>query len=229
MFAVIFEVQPRPEQWDAYLAYAKLLRPELIRMDGFIDNVRYGAKRRPAVVLSLSTWRDEKALVRWRTHALHHDVQEKGRSEVFQDYRLRVGEVTADNRIPAGQVLREQRMDATEAGAAKVVSLIEAKRPVGLGEDASAEAVAALFGLSVAVDGLVDWDAFTAILAPDDLLLLLSWRDAATADAGESEMSMPIDARHRRIRVVRDYGMFERHEAPQYYPPVLPIDRRGIA
>jgi len=25
MFAVIFEVNPKPEQWDAYLGYAKLL------------------------------------------------------------------------------------------------------------------------------------------------------------------------------------------------------------
>jgi hypothetical protein len=29
------------------------------------------------------------------------------------------------------------------------------------------------------------------------------------------------DIRHRRLRVVRDYGMFARAEAPQYYPPVL--------
>jgi hypothetical protein len=29
---------------------------------------------------------------------------------------------------------------------------------------------------------------------------------------------MSIDHRLRRIRVVRDYGMFDRREAPQYYP-----------
>jgi hypothetical protein len=29
MFSVIFEVQPKPEQWDAYLGNAKMLRPEL--------------------------------------------------------------------------------------------------------------------------------------------------------------------------------------------------------
>jgi hypothetical protein len=26
--------------------------------------------------------------------------------------------------------------------------------------------------------------------------------------------------RHRKVRVVRDYGMFDRREAPQYYPEV---------
>ena len=27
MFSVIFEVHPKGDQWDAYLGYAKLLRP----------------------------------------------------------------------------------------------------------------------------------------------------------------------------------------------------------
>ena len=26
--------------------------------------------------------------------------------------------------------------------------------------------------------------------------------------------------RHRHVRVIRDYGMFDRAEAPQYYPDV---------
>jgi hypothetical protein len=26
--------------------------------------------------------------------------------------------------------------------------------------------------------------------------------------------------RHRRVRIIRDYGMADRREAPQYYPPV---------
>src|ERR1700733_10681602 len=83
MFAVIFEGQPRSDRWDTYLGLACALRPELVAVDGFIDNVRYGSKRREWWVLSLSTWRDEKALVRWRTNAPHHAAQEKGRSEVF--------------------------------------------------------------------------------------------------------------------------------------------------
>jgi hypothetical protein len=28
-------------------------------------------------------------------------------------------------------------------------------------------------------------------------------------------------ARLRRVRVVRDYGMFDRREAPQYYPDIM--------
>ena len=40
MFSVLFEVCPKSDQWEAYLDYAKMLRPELEIIDGFIDNVR---------------------------------------------------------------------------------------------------------------------------------------------------------------------------------------------
>jgi len=96
MFAVIFEVQPKKERWDDYLKLAKTLKPELEKIDGFIDNERFGSKRTEGGVLSLSTWRDEKAVIRWRTLGIHHEIQEKGRNEIFEDYHLRVGEITAD-------------------------------------------------------------------------------------------------------------------------------------
>ena len=116
MFSVIFEVHPKPDQWDAYLGYAKMLKPELERIDGFVDNIRYRSLTREGWLLSLSGWRDEKALVRWRTQAMHHDVQEKGRVEVFLDYHLRIGQITQDTRLPDGHVLREQRLDETQTG-----------------------------------------------------------------------------------------------------------------
>jgi hypothetical protein len=67
MFSVIFEVHPKPEQWDAYLDNAKMLRPELEAVDGFVDNIRYKSLTREGWILSLSGWRDEKSVVRWRT------------------------------------------------------------------------------------------------------------------------------------------------------------------
>jgi len=79
------------------------LKPELEKIDGFIDNERFGSKRDDRRVLSLSTWRDEKAVIRWRTLGVHHEVQEKGRFDIFEDYHLRVGELTADNEAPGGQ------------------------------------------------------------------------------------------------------------------------------
>src|ERR1700761_448072 len=111
MFSVIFEVNPKPEQWDAYLDHAKMLRPELVAVDGFVDNIRYKSLTRAGWILSLSGWRDEKAVVRWRTVMRHHQAQERGRTEILLDYHLRVGEIVRDTQIPAGQTLREQRLD----------------------------------------------------------------------------------------------------------------------
>jgi len=88
MFSVLFEVQPKPEQWDAYLNYAKMLRPELEAIDGFVDNTRYRSLTREGWILSLSSWRDEKSLIRWRTKVDHHGVQERGRTAVLSDYHF---------------------------------------------------------------------------------------------------------------------------------------------
>src|SRR6202011_3305841 len=127
-FAVVFEVQPKPHRWEQYLGLAKQLRPELERIDGFIENERYTSRRTEGRLLSLSIWADEKSVIRWRTHAMHHGVPEKGRFEVFEDYHLRVGEITADTYPPTGQTIRQMRLDATEVGAAKVVTISEVDR-----------------------------------------------------------------------------------------------------
>jgi heme-degrading monooxygenase HmoA len=220
MFAVIFEVQPKPDRLDEYLELAKQLKPKLEATDGFIDNERFGSKRTEGRILSLSTWRDEKAVVRWRTHAEHHGVQEKGRGEVLEDYHLRVGEVTADTHPPRGEAIQQQRLDETEIGDAKVVTLTEATPKHGAAFGSDTDALLARLGLDVKAEGLIDRELFESIYNPGKAVLLLSWRDVKAASAWKPA---PFDAaatiRHRHIRVIRDYGMFERREAPQFYPP----------
>src|ERR1700680_2731717 len=120
MFAVIFEVQPKEGRYDEYLELARYLKPKLEAIEGFIDVERFESKRTKGRVLSLSIWRDEKAVIRWRTQRDHHGVQEKGRLEVFEDYRLRVGEITADTALPKGLAVEQKRFDETEVGNAKV-------------------------------------------------------------------------------------------------------------
>lgn len=220
MFSVIFEVHPRPDQWDAYLGHARLLRPELERVEGFVDNVRYRSLTREGWLLSLSAWRDEKALVRWRTQARHHGVQGKGRLEVFLDYHLRVGQLTRDTRPPDGHALREQRLDETETGGATTVTLVDARRPPERVEEAGPKDVAKWLGLAPDASGLVAWDVLDAVLTPGDTILLMSWRDQGAAEAFEASAELPDGGRLRRVRVVRDYGMFDRRESPQYHPDV---------
>lgn len=219
MFSVLFEVHPKPEQWDAYLGYARMLRPELEQIDGFIDNIRYRSLTRDGWLLSLSGWRDEKALVRWRTQARHHMVQQKGRFEVFLDYHLRVGEITRDTRPPQGCELREQRLDETQIGNGTTVTLIDARQDPA-GNATAAQARARELGLDVDAHGLLAWDVFEAVLTPGEFILLLSWRDRPAAEAFERALALPEGARLRRVRIVRDYGMFDRREAPQYYADV---------
>jgi hypothetical protein len=166
-------------------------------------------------VLSHSTWRDEKSVIRWRTHAGHHLIQGKGRSEVFADYHLRVGEVTADSHPPAGHPVQEQRLDATEVGAAKVCTLVEVTKE-GQAAPAWADPMAML-GLDPRTEGLVAWDAFDSITTPGKVLVLLSWRDVGAVIAPPSHVG---GMRVRAVRIIRDYGMFDRRESPQYYPPV---------
>jgi heme-degrading monooxygenase HmoA len=156
MFAVIFEVQPKAGKFNDYLDLAKFLKPKLEAIEGFIDNERFESKRTKGRVLSLSTWADEKAVIRWRTQGEHHGVQEKGRFEVFEDYHLRVGEISADTGPPKGIAVREQRFDATEIGEAKVVTIteLEPREKGTLG--AAADQLGAHLGLRAGTDGLID-------------------------------------------------------------------------
>lgn len=96
MMAVIFEVLPAADQKDAYLASAAALRPVLEQMDGFISIERFQSLSDPHKLLSLSFWRDEDAVARWRQQESHRSTQAAGRNHVFADYRLRVAAVVRD-------------------------------------------------------------------------------------------------------------------------------------
>ncbi len=96
MIAVIFEVEPHPDQRDHYLDIAAGLRPLLEEIDGFISIERFESLAQPGKLLSLSFWRDEAAIAEWRRVERHRAAQAKGRQEVFADYRLRVAGVIRD-------------------------------------------------------------------------------------------------------------------------------------
>ena len=210
MFAVIFEVQPKSDRWDQYLGLAKQLRPELERIDGFIENERYKSRRTEGRLLSLSIWADEKSVIRWRTHAMHHGVQEKGRFEVFEDYHLRVGEITADTQIPSGRTLEQKRFDATEVGAAKAPQRLR-RRCTNAG--AKAPATASMIR--------------NCSRASQHQGSCCCWCHGAMQPP-RMHGNRPPRSRHRRVRVIRDYGMADRREAPQFYPDVARPRRRRL-
>ena len=96
MLAVIFEVTPAPGRREEYLDLAARLRPELEKIDGFISVERFASLANENKLLSLSFWRDEEAVRRWRNLAGHREAQARGRSGVFADYRLRIAGVVRD-------------------------------------------------------------------------------------------------------------------------------------
>jgi heme-degrading monooxygenase HmoA len=197
-----------------------MLRPELEHIDGFVDNIRYRSLTREGWILSLSEWASEKALVRWRTQARHHEVQERGRADVLADYHLRVGQVTRDTQIPDGYALAEQRLDETGVGMGTPVTLIDAPRSADWVDHNAAADAAVSFGLLPQAPGLSAWDVFDAVQSPGHVILMLSWRDHEAADAFAASPPLPGDARLRQVRVARDYGMYDRRESPQYCPDV---------
>jgi heme-degrading monooxygenase HmoA len=96
MIAVIFEVWPRSERKQEYLDIAAQLRPLLDSIEGFVSIERFESLSEPGKLLSLSIWRDEQAVETWRQVSEHRVAQASGRTDIFQNYRLRVVSVIRD-------------------------------------------------------------------------------------------------------------------------------------
>jgi heme-degrading monooxygenase HmoA len=221
MFTVVFEVHPAVGKKEEYLGLAKHLKPILEAIDGFIDNERFESKRREGWVLSLSTWRDEKAVVRWRSQGEHHKIQEQGRNGIFSDYHLRVCEVTADSHPPKGLKVIEQRFDATQTGAAKALAITEVSPKSHAMSSVHPDLLLSHLGFDERAAGLTEYDVFESIINPGKMLLLTSWKSADdSARWAPNDFAGAAQIRHRRVRNVRDYGLFERREAAQYFPEV---------
>jgi pimeloyl-ACP methyl ester carboxylesterase/heme-degrading monooxygenase HmoA len=94
--AVIFEVIPDDGKKQEYLDIAAELKPELVKIDGFISIERFQSLSDPGKILSLSFWRDEEAIRQWRNLEVHRTAQAKGREYIFKDYHLRIADVVRD-------------------------------------------------------------------------------------------------------------------------------------
>ena len=96
MLAVIFEVTPSEEGKSEYLEVAAELCSFLENRDGFISIERFQSLTDEKKLLSLSFWRDEKAVTEWRNLLEHRNAQKRGKESLFRSYRIRVAEVVRD-------------------------------------------------------------------------------------------------------------------------------------
>lgn len=116
MIAVIFEVWPaNDDRREQYLDIAASLRADLSQIDGFISIERFQSLVEPQKLLSLSFWRDEEAVKRWRNLPTHRIAQTKGRGGVFENYRLRVANVLRDYGLDDREAVPDDSRDAHAA------------------------------------------------------------------------------------------------------------------
>ena len=96
MIAVIFEFTADAARREEYLQIAAMLNEEVKGFDGFLGIERFQSLSAPDRYVSLSFWRDEDAVRRWRNVHEHRQAQAKGRRGIFSSYRLRVCSVMRD-------------------------------------------------------------------------------------------------------------------------------------
>ena len=96
MYAVIFEVIPKKVGKEEYLNIASKLRKFLEGQEGFISIERFQSLIDENKILSLSFWKSESAIEKWRNLDQHRLGQKKGKEELFKSYRIRVAKVTRD-------------------------------------------------------------------------------------------------------------------------------------
>jgi len=111
--------------------------------------------------------------------------------------------------------------------------------PSAEGRPAYLEHAARLKPMLEQMDGFISVERFQSLSNPDKLLSLSFWRDEEAVkgwrEQGEHRITQAAgragifdDYRLRVAAVVRDYGLFERAEAPPYHPPVErkpPVER----
>jgi heme-degrading monooxygenase HmoA len=96
MIAVIFEFTAAEGRFADYKALAEALGDEVRKFDGFISIERFQSITNADKFVSISFWRDEEAVRKWRNLQQHRAAQAKGRRGIFSSYRLRVCSVIRD-------------------------------------------------------------------------------------------------------------------------------------
>ena len=201
MQALMFEVQPKEGHEQHYFDRAAALRPRLEENDGisFID--RYKSLSRTGIILSHSHWCDEASLTKWRVDGAHHKAQAAGRTSHFEDYRIRISHVLyyrAGDKPAKTWTCDGAYKDPSSAALRYLTIIGTVQSPLGgRGEDFQ----------SVNFE-----DRFLTIIEP------ASEQDGRDLIA-EAEGRQHVTSTLLSI-VSRDYGMYDRDEAPQYFPSI---------
>jgi hypothetical protein len=169
----------------------------------FLD--RYKSLTRENVLLSYQIWQDEGAMTAWRVHPVHHGIQVAGREKVFDDYRIRIAQVIHEAR-PQQPVWRPERLTPYNDPARRPPTYVLAS------ESKNAE-----------LPVQTEWkrDAFKSVYREGYFAHVIDLPDVQSGlEFGPRLFADPTTEYFRVFEVMRDYGMYDRAEAPQYYPPI---------
>src|SRR5437660_4631883 len=89
MIAVIFEFTPIEGRFADYKALAEGLAEDVAKSEGFISIERFESVSTKGKFVSLSFWRDEESVRKWRNLQQHREALQKGRSGILKSYRRR--------------------------------------------------------------------------------------------------------------------------------------------
>ena len=193
MYALFFEVRPKPGHLPHYFEHVERLRPALARHTGLLFLDRYRSLSDEAVLLSHQHWRDEAAILGWRRDSLHLQSQQAGRYQHFADYRIRVASLVCQWVDGQFSEAAQDQLEGPDEGRFVIAAYIQA------------------------ANGQVPAHAgFESVNHQGQYISLQEAGSRAQAQAAVQTWSeAPGLLSARAFRVVRDYGMLERKEAPR--------------
>ncbi|MFB9268110.1 antibiotic biosynthesis monooxygenase family protein [Bradyrhizobium erythrophlei] len=205
MISQFFEVQIKEGHRDRYMDLAASLKPALNAMGGCLFIDRFKSLTRKNLLLSYQIWQDEGAMTAWRVDESHHVVQRIGRKKVFSDYRIRIAQVIHEAR-PGSPIWQPERRTAYNDPARRPPTYVIAS------ESTNPE-----------LPVTTQWrrDSFESMYRDGRFAHLVDLPDYQSGlEFGAQLFADPTTEYFRIFEVMRDYGMYDRSEAPQYYPPV---------
>jgi heme-degrading monooxygenase HmoA len=205
MISQFFEVQIKDGFVSRYMDLAASLKPALTAMGGCLFIDRFKSLTRENLLLSYQIWQDEGSMTAWRVDASHHHIQEVGRERIFSDYRIRIAQVIHEAR-PGKPTWRPGRRTPYND---------PARRPPTY--------VIATESKNAALPVTTAWqhDSFASMYREGHFAHLVDLPDYSSGlEFGTQLFADPTTEYFRIFEVIRDYGMYERGEAPQYFPPV---------
>lgn len=195
---VFFDVLPKKGFTEAYFGMASGLKPIVEQNPGFISVERFQNLGRPDWFLSYSQWTNEQALGAWRCQYDHHGAQVCGRNLVLEDYRLRVG---------ASLSVDQQTTMSAKPHILALVGNFAGVQDFSESANKQFNTVARLF------QGVINQDRGIALIDLDlnegvDQLNSLNLNDLTSS---EGSINSGV------FEVQRDYGMFDRAQAPSQF------------